>query len=277
MKTANFETIGDQLKQLNISIEYGNLNTVFPYMCVVPVSGGKDSQTCYELALKKYGPKNVIALFCDTKFEHGLTYEHVNKLIDEKPFVILNGGSVESECLRHGRFPGGGARHCTNQLKIRPSKFFYKALAEQQGGFEVWYGIRTRESAERAARYRNKIPTEVYAPHEFMPSNYPQYLAALGVMFRLPIVDWSTKEVLQFLNGRENPLYSMGFDRVGCFPCMAGGDKSKHKAFTFDETGRQNLIKMQEISVEINKPVYNSKGFAKYNKVSNEGCEDGKG
>ncbi len=43
-------------------------------------------------------------------------------------------------------------------------------LIERQGcGFEVWYGVRSDESPERAVRYRGKVSNAVYAPHEFMP------------------------------------------------------------------------------------------------------------
>ena len=31
-----------------------------------------------------------------------------------------------------------------------------------------------------------------------MPSKYPQYLEKLGVMIRLPIVDWQTEDVFEF-------------------------------------------------------------------------------
>ena len=38
--------------------------------CIVPVSGGKDSQCCLKLAVDEFGSDQVIGLFCDTKFEH---------------------------------------------------------------------------------------------------------------------------------------------------------------------------------------------------------------
>ena len=31
-----------------------------------------------------------------------------------------------------------------------------------------------------------------------MPSKYPKYLEKLGVMIRLPIVDWQTEDVFEF-------------------------------------------------------------------------------
>ena len=66
----------------------------------------------------------------------------------------------------------------------------------------------------------------------------PKALAKGGVMFRLPVIDWSERDVFDFLAGEENPLYSHGFNRVGCFPCLAGSDEQMISAFTHDEFGR---------------------------------------
>lgn len=144
-------------------------------------------------------------------------------------------GRVLDLCLKYKRFPGGGARFCTDELKIKPTKIYCRWLATLQGeGFEVWYGMRSGESNERARRYAGKVDGELYPPHEIMPSKYPKYLDKLGVSFRLPILDWSEGEVLGLLGGRENPLYSSrggSRGRVGCNPCFAGGDASKETAF----------------------------------------------
>lgn len=218
--------------------------------CVVPLSGGKDSQACLKLALRQYQPNEIIALFCDTAFEHPITYKHVQKVADENNVVLvtLSAGTVLNVCTKYKRFPGGGARHCTSELKIRPSKFFYKELAKINGGFEVWYGVRSDESKERAKRYKFKVANELYAPHDFMPNNYPKYLFDMGVMFRLPVVNWSKREIFEFLEGKENPLYSSGFDRVGCFPCLAAGEEHQMRAFYFDETGRKHFAIAQQIA-----------------------------
>ena len=129
----------------------------------------------------------------------------------------------------------------------------------------MWYGMRHAESSERAKRYEGKISNELYTPHEFMPSSYPKYLGSNGVKFRLPIVEWSTGQVFDFLEGRANPLYQSGFERVGCFPCMAGGDKSKLKAFMFDDTGLKHYREISDISVVIESPVFRTKGHSHLN------------
>ena len=231
--------------------------------CVVPVSGGKDSQACLQLAVAHFGKEYVIGLFCDTQFEHPLTYAHVERMASLYDVEIVRRceGDVLSLCERTGRFPSGIARFCTNELKINVSKKFYKQLAEQQGqGFEVWYGMRTDESHERAKRYEFNVADELIEPHLLMPSNYPKYLANKGVMFRLPIIDWDKRQVLEFLDGKENPLYAKGFDRVGCFPCLAGGDASKERAFHLDEFGESQFAKVRDVERKIGKNVFTSKG-----------------
>lgn len=230
--------------------------------CIVPISGGKDSQACLKLALKEFKPDEILGLFCDTKFEHPLTYAHVENIgkLYGVEIKTLNAGSVEEKIRRYKQFPVGGARHCTDELKLVPARNFYKALAEQQGaGFQVWLGMRFEESNERAARYFAKVDTELYPPHEIL-RRFPKYLEKIGVMFRLPILDWTKHEVLQSLEGQHNPLYDHGFDRVGCFPCMAGGDKWKEKAFAFDEIGVKHKQIMMKVAEDINKPIWTSIG-----------------
>jgi len=229
---------------------------------LVPISGGKDSQACLELAVKLFGVDDIRGLFCDTQFEHPITYQHIEWMRQHYGIQIdrVSGGSVLEKSVKYGRFPGGGARHCTDELKIRETRIYCKALAEMQGGFEVWYGMRSAESAQRKKRYTDKISEDLYEPHEVMPGKYPKYLGKMGVRFRLPILDWSEARVLEMLEGRENPLYRAGFPRVGCFPCLASGDRFKEKAFAFDDFGRRQFADIQTISIEIGKSIWTSKG-----------------
>lgn len=261
------------------------------YRVVVPVSGGKDSQACLKLALEHYPADEVLGLFCDTKFEHPLTYEHIERMKAMYGVRIetVNNGSVEEQILKHERFPGGGSRFCTEELKIWPSKRFYKALAEDQGsrlgnkrrrvgasqagGFEVWYGMRLDEGTERRTRYAGKVCDEVYRPHEVL-KKYPQYLGKLGVRFRLAVLDWSSGDVFAHLDGQHNPLYDVRdekgepvFDRVGCFPCQAAGDRTKEAAFNHDDFGRSQHQKVIWLGQQIGKSTWTSKG----GKARNEG------
>lgn len=231
-------------------------------MIVVPISGGKDSQACLKLA--KLTGDTVVGMFCDTKFEHPLTYSHIDRierLYDVEIYRINEGSSVIDEILtpKNGElfFPGMRHRFCTRELKIRPSKRFYQRTLAEYGPFEVWIGVRKDESAARRRRYAGVIGSEILPPHEFM-SEYPKSLAKCGVMFRLPIIDWSELDVFEFLNGEENSLYSHGFNRVGCFPCLAAGDKQMTTAFNHDQFGRDQWRRVQFLQDKIGKSVFRS-------------------
>lgn len=229
---------------------------------VVPISGGKDSQLCMQLAIDQVGSEHVRGLFCDTQFEHDTTYSHIQKMREwyGVPIDVVSAGSVPDKVRKHGRFPSGTARFCTDELKIRPTIKYARELAQAQGGFEIWYGMRTEESTDRAKRYKDRVSDELYAPHEYMPSKYPKYLEKLGVMVRLPILDWSKWQVLQEVGDKLNPLYAAGFDRVGCFPCLASGDAHKERAFVFDSVGKKHKTIVLQLEMETGKSIWTSKG-----------------
>lgn len=230
--------------------------------CVVPVSGGKDSQACLQLAVEHFGASSVVGLFCDTRFEHPKTYTHIEFMSRFYGVRIetVSAGSVDEQCIKHGRFPSGAARFCTDELKMRVSRDWYHDLASSQGGFEVWYGMRTGESSQRNTRYGHVIDTDLYAPHELFPVKYPKRLGTLGVRFRLPIVDWSSAEVMALIGRNANPLYAEGFSRVGCFPCLASGPRSMAKAFGHDDFGRAQSERVIRLSAVVGKDPMSTSG-----------------
>jgi len=65
--------------------------------------------------------------------------------------------------------------------------------------------MRSDESKEREKRYKGKLSEDDYAPHDVL-KDFPKYLEKMGVMFRLPIIDWSKEEVFDYLN---NELFSL--------------------------------------------------------------------
>lgn len=265
---------------------------------LVPISGGKDSHAALKLALEHHPADEVRGLFCDTQFEHPLTYAHVEALRTMYGNVRIDtvtDGSVLDKSTKYGRFPGGGSRHCTDELKIRLTKIYCTKLALEQGsvmrnakkkigwsdegGFTVWYGMRLAESDEREKRYAGKVGTEIYRPHEVMHSKYPQYLGDLGVRFRLAVLEWSDQDVIDYVGWENlNPLYRAGFPRVGCFPCLASGDKWKEKAFQFDDFGREQYKRVIVIAKEIGKDVFTSKGGKLRNPMpDNDNSDSGNG
>jgi len=248
------------------------------YKIIVPLSGGKDSQACLVRALEECDRSEILGLFCDTGYEHPWTYAHIEYMRWRYNIEIttVQAGTIWDEITKAKMFPGtGGAKHCTDRLKIRPSRDFYRDLSLKQGGFEVWLGMRADESRARAKRYAGKINTELYEPHEVLGS-FPKYLGKRGVRFRLPIIDWSTPEVMDYVMEDLNPLYGAGFPRVGCFPCLALGDAGKARAFKFDETGHKHFKIAEDLEKTIGKSMWASKGglarSADFSDEVNNGC-----
>lgn len=246
--------------------------------CVVPISGGKDSQLCAKLAMEKFAKEEIMFVFCDTGYEHPLTYKHVDWMEREygvQVVRLLNNKSVYDLILQTGCFPTDIMRFCTNELKIKRSKNFYAMLAQFVGGFEVWYGMRLGESYARSERYKDHNRDSLYEPHEML-GNYPKYLGKLGVRFRLPILELDEDDVFDALGGEVNTLYGKGFDRVGCFPCLASGDQSKERAFNLDDVGNQRRIEVIEIGNTIGKNIFTTKGGRKRNPDAVIGNPDSK-
>ena len=87
----------------------------------------------------------------------------------------------------------------------------------------------------------------------------------MGVLCRLPILDWSKWQVLRELGDKANPLYEHGFDRVGCFPCLAAGDPHKERSSGFDAFGGQQKTIVLQLEKETGKSIWTSNGGAMRN------------
>ena len=108
--------------------------------------------------------------------------------------------------------------------------------------------MRTDESVNRSKRYAGIVCDETYAPHDINAS-YPKYLHNRGVTFRLPIINWSKGDVFEYLGGAHNPLYDVGHNRVGCFPCLASSPDRHNECFNFDAFGasqKQRVIALEQ-------------------------------
>lgn len=220
---------------------------------IVNISGGKDSTGVYLLQLEK--GREFRAVFADVMNEAPQTYEFVAKLSERTggPMVETIRASIPDDAWRarrenirkkwpekgvseetieqavslmyptgnvfldnvllRGGFPSHNMRYCSDRLKVRPLEEQVLRPICDRGIVPVSIlGIRWEESRRRmfAARFsRGSIDS---AP----------------MLTYRPILDWTLSDVMA-IHARHgikpNPLYAMGFDRVGCMPCIYSSKK----------------------------------------------------
>lgn len=211
---------------------------------IVSVSGGKDSTATALICLDRNGPEATRLVFADTGNEHPITLQYLDYLrarlnhpIDvvradftadiarKKAYVlekwpekgvpdeicqraahalVPTGIPFLDLCLWKGRFPSRKAQFCTQELKRYPLEKYFQDVV--LGGHEVesWQGVRWDESEARAHLVERELGAE-------------------GWWINRPIVDWTGQQAVDFVRSRGielNPLYSQGFARVGCAPCI---------------------------------------------------------
>lgn len=185
---------------------------------IASFSGGKDS-TALLVALQASGLP-FTAVFADTGWEHPLTLEYVDYVAEKLGIVVHKvekpGGMVAR--VKHGAsFPTRLGRWCTPELKIDPIKKYTHNLRATVGDTAMAVGVRADESAKRAT----------------LPELSDDYsIGGLDGYVWRPMLSWTIADVLTTITGaglKVNPLYQMGMDRVGCFPCIFAG-KSEIRA-----------------------------------------------
>lgn len=186
-----------------LTVPQGHEHSVF----VVNFSGGKDS-TAVLLAMRESDiPHRVV--FADTGWEVPQVYEHV-ALVERLLGIVIERvgvpGGMVAKIRQNARFPSRQQRWCTRELKIEPLIEFHERIQEQEQTDTVAVlGIRAEES-ERRARAKAF-----------------EFSADLGHFVWRPILGWTIADVLEIHHRHNvpvNPLYRLGFNRVGCMPCV---------------------------------------------------------
>lgn len=186
---------------------------------VVSVSGGKDSTALYCLGIEFYG-QSFLPVFADTGNEHPVTVNYVRNLhlmaggpvvrIVQADFTeklrgkVVTGNSFLDMMRWKGRAPSTKAQFCTEWVKLWPILQFL----EINHPYQEWImhvGLRAGESEARAKRY---------------PFEWNKYFDCDSIN---PLLYETAESIFSYLaekNVPPNPLYALGYKRVGCFPCI---------------------------------------------------------
>lgn len=226
---------------------------------LVCFSGGKDSQACLIKTCRDYGPNNVEAVFCDTGWEHEFTYDHVHNVVRELGcrLTILKAkvGGFRDLCTRMKWFPDARSRMCTVQLKVRPMIDYILTFDDD---LIIVQGIRAAESHERALMTCSGDYFAEYFEHRsrsrrlYKVLDVRRWCSGHRAYVERPMFGLSSQDVIDYIlaSGQQpNPLYRMGFSRVGCFPCIFAklSDIKAMRKFDF------YVKRVQELEGEVNK------------------------
>lgn len=204
---------------------------------VVQFSGGKDSLATLIWAVNKYGVNKCVAVFCDTKWEHELTYKHIQEVVAKIGVELVVVSSKKYTGFldmveKKKRFPSPKARFCTEELKTKP---MIDWVLLQQEHLILLQGIRADESESRSKMEKQcsyfKYYFTPYGKDKKGKDKFHTYRKKEIIKWRekysddvlRPVFDWTGQEVIDYIiqNGlKPNPLYYMGMSRVGCMPCI---------------------------------------------------------
>lgn len=203
---------------------------------LVAYSGGKDSQASLIWAAKRYGPKNIEAVFCDTGWENPTTLDHIQTTCMQLGVEITTVKSTKYNGLvdlatKKKRFPSVMARFCTSELKSIP---FIDYVLSLNDDVLVIQGIRAKESDARSKMEKQctyfKYYQEPYnkkgKKHTYRKKDVLEFVSKYAADILRPVFEMTGKQVINYIieNGQKpNQLYFEGFKRVGCFPCFMAG------------------------------------------------------
>lgn len=215
-----------------LTVPKGHENSVF----VVSVSGGKDSAAVV-LALREAEIPARYA-FADTGWEAPQVYDYLGEMERILGITIervgFPGGMV-AKVRKRANFPSRMTKWCTGELKRDQIRKVHERIRNDEDTDTVSVlGIRAEESAARAGM----------AEFEYVDAHWG------GYVWR-PIMRWTVGDVLAIHHRHGlpvNPLYKLGFGRVGCMPCIFS-NKAEVKLMAEHFPERVDMIRALEAEV----------------------------
>lgn len=248
---------------------------------IVSFSGGKDSQACLIQACREFGAKNIEAVFCDTGWEHELTYQHIVNVTGSLgvKLVVLTraeAGGFVGLCQKTKLFPDTKHRICTVQLKIKPMIDY---VLTQEDDLVIIQGIRAAESKARAkmpcsAHYFQDYLANSDGKRLYRKTDVIQWCKEHSATVERPVIGMGAQEIIDFIlaAGQEpNPLYRKGAARVGCYPCIFSR-LSEIKAMSYDTAYVQRVIDLEDTVNSLKEANAAPSSFFSKGKIPNRYC-----
>ena len=225
---------------------------------IVTFSGGKDSLASL-LWVRNNLTKDFITVFCDTGWEHPLTYQYIEGIREKLKLnlVVLKSKKFDGMvdlAKKKSRWPSSQRRFCTSELKTIPMIDYI--LDEVNDDILIIQGIRAAESSKRAEMSKQctyfKYYVQPYGKDKNGNDKFHTYRRKDVLAFRekhaddllRPVFEWSAQQVIDYIieNGvQSNPLYRMGYKRVGCYPCVMASQQDLYN-ISAQDPGRIDYI-----------------------------------
>jgi 3'-phosphoadenosine 5'-phosphosulfate sulfotransferase (PAPS reductase)/FAD synthetase len=225
---------------------------------IVGFSGGIDSQACARWVLNRFPVQDVILTNSNAgQWEDALTVEFVawysanvhpvtvtnakyKDLWETPGFAETRGFDSEADLTFKGlvsvkgHAPSRKAQFCTKYLKLIPQRRWMRDAFGPTGPF----------AGEDYCRYVGKRRDESDSRAETPFESYDDWF---DCQLFAPIADWTKQMCFDYVkaHGEQiNPLYALGFNRVGCAPCI---NSSKDDIVNWAERRPENIEKIRDL------------------------------
>lgn len=228
---------------------------------LISFSGGKDSTALILWA--KENLKEFDTVFCDTKWEHPITYDYIdyiNKtLLDNKLITVCSDKydgfvdlTIKKKCM-----PSSMSRFCTTELKLEPMKNYINSIRGNYPRINIYLGVRADESFKRSLLAENVFDDEYY-----------------NAWIKRPLLKWTAKDCFDLMkkwNIEPNPLYKKGMKRVGCMPCIMSNQKDMKQIFLQFPEVESKLIELEKYGHSFFSPSYIPSRFCSQTHINKSG------
>jgi 3'-phosphoadenosine 5'-phosphosulfate sulfotransferase (PAPS reductase)/FAD synthetase len=223
---------------------------------IVGFSGGIDSQEAAARVIERFGPEDTILLNSSAgNWEDPLTIQFVlDYSRDVHPVITIDAifadmwetpGFAETRGFDSnatltfeamvrvkGRSPSRTAQFCTHALKLKPQRRWTR---EQ-------FGIGGQFEGEEYERYTGVRRDESHARKDYPDTEWDDFFDCQVSHIIVGLTKGECFEGARRRGEAINPLYLMGFGRVGCAPCVNSG---KEDVLNWDSRRPQAITKVR--------------------------------